>query len=68
MLCGLAEIRMEMNLLELGVQLMMLPTTLFSDWCFQSSLQCVRLTNLKIKKKLTITSEVEVYFTVYVTC
>ena len=25
-LCGLAEIRMEMNLLEMGVQLMILPT------------------------------------------
>ena len=29
MLCGLAEILMEMSLLEMGVQLMNLPTTSF---------------------------------------
>ena len=40
---GLAEIRMEMSLLEIGVQLMILPTTSFCTmnvtpyWCFESS-------------------------------
>ena len=29
MLCGLAEIRMDMSLLEMGVQLMILPATSF---------------------------------------
>ena len=42
MLYGLAEIRMEMSLLEMGVQLMILPTTSFRTmnviqyWCFES--------------------------------
>ena len=49
MVCGLAEIRMEMNLLEMGVQLVILPTTCFrttnatSYWYFTSSPQRVIL-------------------------
>ena len=45
MLCGFAEIRMEVSLLEMGVQLMILPTTSFLTMnatpyrCFESSLQ-----------------------------
>ena len=48
-LYGLADIRMKMSLLEMGVQLMMLPTTSFRTmnvtpyWCFESSLvSCIR--------------------------
>ena len=45
MLCGLPEIQMEMSLLEMGVQLMILPTTSFLTMnvtpyrCFKSSPQ-----------------------------
>ena len=45
MLYGLTEIRMEMSLLEMGVQLIILPTTSFRTmnatpyWCFESSPQ-----------------------------
>ena len=53
MLHGLAMIQMEMSLLEMGVQLMILPTTSFrpmsaTHWCFESFTQYQILCTLSV--------------------